>query len=100
MFELTSRTSADGIGMACQVRFSGCGERFAAVGEGGLLGAWRLDAPRRGGLGRADWAMQVCDEHDLRHPSFVGERYQQNNVLAPLCISHKSCSEQYTASAA
>lgn len=42
-----------------KVRFSGCGERFAAIGEGGLLGAWRLDAPRRGGLGRADWAMQV-----------------------------------------
>jgi len=41
------------------VRFGDCGERFAAIGEGGLLATWRLDAPRRGGLGRADWAMQV-----------------------------------------
>ena len=48
-----------------QVRFSGCGERFAGIGEGGVVATWRLDAPRyvasdTGPLGRADWACQVC----------------------------------------
>lgn len=41
------------------VRFSQCGERFAAIGEGGLLAAWGLGAPRKGSLGRADWTLQV-----------------------------------------
>ena len=45
--------------LLAQVEFAGCGDRFAAVGEGGLLATWRLDAPKRGALGRADWALQV-----------------------------------------
>ena len=55
-------------GRHAQVRFSGCGERFAGVGEGGVVATWRLDAPRymasdTGPLGRADWACQArpCD---------------------------------------
>jgi hypothetical protein len=29
------------------VRFAPSGERFAAVGEGGVVATWRLDAPTR-----------------------------------------------------
>lgn len=51
-------------GQPQSVRFSDCGERFAAVGEGGGVATWRLDAPRytstdTGTLGRADWCHQV-----------------------------------------
>ncbi|KAK9861889.1 hypothetical protein WJX84_003839 [Apatococcus fuscideae] len=45
------------------VRFSNCGEHFAAVGEGGVVATWRVDAPRylttdTGSLGRAEWCHQ------------------------------------------
>ena len=47
------------------VRFSDCGEHFAAVGEGGVVATWRVDAPRylttdTGSLGRAEWCHQVA----------------------------------------
>ena len=47
-----------------QVRFSEGGERFAAIGQGGLAAAWRLDAPTftrsdSGPLARSDWCHQV-----------------------------------------
>ena len=50
--------------LVLQVQFSECGERFAGVGEGGVVATWRLDAPRfaasdTGPLGRADWCHQV-----------------------------------------
>jgi hypothetical protein len=46
------------------VRFSEGGERFAAVGQGGMAAAWRLDAPTftrsdSGPLARSDWCHQV-----------------------------------------
>lgn len=49
---------------ATQVTFSECGERFTAIGEGGVVATWRVDAPRiaasdTGALGRADWCHQV-----------------------------------------
>ena len=34
-------------GKAAAVRFAPSGERFAAVGEGGVVATWRLDAPSR-----------------------------------------------------
>lgn len=34
-------------GKATAVRFAPSGERFAAVGEGGVVATWRLDAPTR-----------------------------------------------------
>ena len=44
--------------------FSEGGERFAAIGQGGLAAAWRLDAPQftrsdSGPLARSDWCHQV-----------------------------------------
>ena len=49
---------------AMQVCFSEGGERFAAIGQGGLAAAWRLDAPQftrsdSGPLARSDWCHQV-----------------------------------------
>ncbi|KAK9832643.1 hypothetical protein WJX81_006635 [Elliptochloris bilobata] len=46
------------------VRWSDCGERFAAVGEGGVAAVWRVDAPQfthsdSGPLARADWCHQA-----------------------------------------
>ena len=48
-----------------QVCFSEGGERFAAIGQGGLAAAWRLDAPQftrsdSGPLARSDWCHQVA----------------------------------------
>jgi hypothetical protein len=54
-------------GHALSVRFSGCGERFAAVGSGGIIATWRLDQGRplsstadldadSSSLGSADWS--------------------------------------------
>ena len=34
-------------GKAAAVRFAPSGDRFAAVGEGGVVATWRLDAPTR-----------------------------------------------------
>ena len=34
-------------GRPCCVRFSPSGERFAAIGEGGVVATWRLDAASR-----------------------------------------------------
>lgn len=56
-----------------QVRFSECGERFAAIGEGGVVAAWRVDAPRlaasdTGSLGRAEWCHQVLPSSCLLSP--------------------------------
>ncbi len=47
-----------------QVRFSEGGERFAAIGQGGMAAAWRLDAPTftrsdSGPLARSDWCHQA-----------------------------------------
>lgn len=47
-----------------QVCFSEGGERFAAIGQGGMAAAWRLDAPQytrsdSGPLARSDWCHQV-----------------------------------------
>lgn len=47
-----------------QVCFSEGGERFAAIGQGGMAAAWRLDAPTytrsdSGPLARSDWCNQV-----------------------------------------
>ena len=51
-------------GKAAAVRFAPSGERFAAVGEGGVVATWRLDAPSRqadgDGHGCAEWWHQVC----------------------------------------
>ena len=57
------------------MRFSGCGERFAGIGEGGVVATWRLDAPRyvasdTGPLGRADWACQVLTAALVTLPGF------------------------------
>lgn len=50
-------------GKAAAVRFAPNGERFAAVGEGGVVATWRLDAPSRqadeDGHGCAEWWHQV-----------------------------------------
>lgn len=51
---------------AMQVCFSEGGERFAAIGQGGLAAAWRLDAPQftqsdSGPLARSDWCHQVTE---------------------------------------
>ena len=68
---LTNRCRCEGLTqLPVQVRFSGCGERFAGIGEGGVVATWRLDAPRyvasdTGPLGRADWACQVGAAGDL-----------------------------------
>ena len=48
-----------------QVCFSEGGERFAAIGQGGLAAVWRLDAPQftrsdSGPLARSDWCHQVA----------------------------------------
>lgn len=69
---------------ALQVKFSECGERFAAIGEGGVVAAWRVDAPRladsdTGALGRADWCHQV---QDLLHLHTEGVCYR---LHASLC---------------
>lgn len=47
-----------------QVCWSDDGERFAGLGDGGVVATWRLDAPRMqasdtGYLGRSDWCHQV-----------------------------------------
>lgn len=47
--------------------FSEGGDRFAAIGQGGMAAAWRLDAPQytrsdSGPLARSDWCHQVCTE--------------------------------------
>ena len=47
-----------------QVCFSEGGDRFVAIGQGGLAAAWRLDAPQftrsdTGPLARSDWCHQV-----------------------------------------
>lgn len=52
-----------------QVCWSDDGERFAGLGDGGVVATWRLDAPRlqasdTGYLGRSDWCHQVTP-----HPS-------------------------------
>ena len=48
-----------------QVCWSDDGERFAGLGDGGVVATWRLDAPRMaasdtGYLGRSDWCHQVA----------------------------------------
>ena len=43
------------LGCPAAVRWSGCGDRLAAVGRGGVVAAWRLDAPQLSGLAHADW---------------------------------------------
>ena len=48
-----------------QVCWSDDGERFAGLGDGGVVATWRLDAPRMAAsdtayLGRSDWCHQVC----------------------------------------
>jgi hypothetical protein len=53
-----------GFGVVFQVCFSEGGERFAAIGQGGMGAAWRLDAPTytrsdSGPLARSDWCHQV-----------------------------------------
>eukprot|EP00884_Botryococcus_braunii_P004810 jgi/Botrbrau1/1432/Bobra.0063s0124.2 len=57
-------------GQPQSVRFSDCGERFAAVGEGGGVATWRIDAPRytssdTGTLGRADWCHQCLSKRGV-----------------------------------
>lgn len=52
-------------GNAMQVCWSDDGERFAGLGDGGVVAIWRLDAPRMAAsdtayLGRSDWCHQVC----------------------------------------
>lgn len=47
-----------------QVCWSDDGERFAGLGDGGVVATWRLDAPRMAAsdtayLGRSDWCHQV-----------------------------------------
>ena len=54
-----------------QVCFSEGGERFAAIGQGGLAAAWRLDAPQftqsdSGPLARSDWCHQVTEFSAVR----------------------------------
>ena len=56
---------------AMQVCFSEGGERFAAIGQGGLAAAWRLDAPQftqsdSGPLARSDWCHQVTEFSAVR----------------------------------
>ena len=56
-----------------QVCWSDDGERFAGLGDGGVVATWRLDAPHMaasdtGYLGRSDWCHQVpllCFQHSF-----------------------------------
>mmetsp|Transcript_1457 Transcript_1457/g.3444 ORF Transcript_1457/g.3444 Transcript_1457/m.3444 type:complete len:102 (+) Transcript_1457:269-574(+) len=69
-------------GSALSVRFSGCGERFAAAGSGGIVATWRLDQGRplsgatdldgdASSLGAADWShpcfSKVLPRHSTCH---------------------------------
>lgn len=52
------------LGFMMQVCWSDDGERFAGLGDGGVVATWRLDAPRMAAsdtayLGRSDWCHQV-----------------------------------------
>ncbi|KAL4433701.1 hypothetical protein ABPG75_000142 [Micractinium tetrahymenae] len=48
-------------GKAAAVRFAPSGERFAAVGEGGVVATWRLDAPSRQALAAPCSAHALAD---------------------------------------
>ncbi|CAL5224911.1 g7676 [Coccomyxa viridis] len=57
-------------GQPQSVCFSEGGERFAAIGQGGLAAAWRLDAPQftrsdSGPLARSDWCHQVMSKRGV-----------------------------------
>jgi WD40 repeat protein len=62
-------------GKAAAVRFAPSGERFAAVGEGGVVATWRLDAPTRladaDGHGCAEWWHQALSKQGCA-VDFVG----------------------------
>ena len=62
-------------GKAAAVRFAPNGERFAAVGEGGVVATWRLDAPSRqadeDGHGCAEWWHQALSKQGCA-VDFVG----------------------------
>ncbi|KAK9799814.1 hypothetical protein WJX73_002530 [Symbiochloris irregularis] len=65
------------------VQFSECGERFAGIGEGGVVATWRLDAPRfaasdTGPLGRADWCHQAMSKRGVE-VAYVGN---SSSILA------------------
>ena len=53
------------IGLPPAVRWSGCGDRLAAVGRGGVVAAWRLDAPQLSGLAYADWTAHALSRQAL-----------------------------------
>ena len=75
-----------------QVRFSEGGERFAAIGQGGMAAAWRLDAPTftrsdSGPLARSDWCHQAratFGAHDACMPSVT-------RLAAGLTSLHRDC---------
>ncbi|BDA47164.1 probable DmX-like protein 2 at C-terminar half [Coccomyxa sp. Obi] len=63
-------------GQPQSVCFSEGGERFAAIGQGGMAAAWRLDAPQytrsdSGPLARSDWCHQVLSKRGV-DIAFVG----------------------------
>ncbi len=64
-------------GVPTALRFSRSGSRFAAVGEGGLVGLCRHDAiSAAGGLGHAEWVQHCVPRHGT-DVAFLGDTGSQ-----------------------